>query len=101
MTCNQAPTIDCYDGNANARPGQTSFFGSNRGDGSFDYNCDGIQEHYLTTVSTCYETFGFGQTVGWRNLDPSCGVTNDYTFVDQSENGNCSFGWTSTVQQCR
>ena len=32
---------DCYDGNANARPGQTNYFASNRGDGSFDYNCDG------------------------------------------------------------
>jgi hypothetical protein len=34
-------TNDCYDSNANARPGQTSYFASNRGDGSFDYDCDG------------------------------------------------------------
>jgi hypothetical protein len=31
---------DCYDNNANAHFFQTSFFTVNRGDGSFDYNCD-------------------------------------------------------------
>ena len=30
---------DCYDSNANARPGQCSYFATNRGDGSFDYDC--------------------------------------------------------------
>lgn len=34
-------TNDCYDSSANARPNQTAFFSTNRGDGSFDYNCDG------------------------------------------------------------
>lgn len=34
-------TLDCYDNNANAKPGQTAYFGTNRGDGSFDYDCDG------------------------------------------------------------
>ena len=34
---------DCFDGNANASPSQDQFFDSNRGDGSFDYNCDGTQ----------------------------------------------------------
>ncbi len=31
---------DCYDNNANAKPGQTAYFTVHRGDGSFDYNCD-------------------------------------------------------------
>lgn len=35
---------DCYDGNAEARPGQTSRFSVHRGDGSFDYDCDGTAE---------------------------------------------------------
>jgi len=34
------PKTDCYDFNADAYPGQESFFGRERGDGSFDYNCD-------------------------------------------------------------
>lgn len=36
-----ANNSDCYDSNYNARPGQTQCFSSHRGDGSFDYNCDG------------------------------------------------------------
>jgi len=32
---------DCYDSNANAKPGQTNYYTVNRGDGSFDYDCDG------------------------------------------------------------
>jgi hypothetical protein len=37
---------DCYDGNPEARPGQTKYFGVPRGnnDNSFDYNCDGFSE---------------------------------------------------------
>ncbi|MBI2592750.1 MAG: hypothetical protein HYW37_01125 [Candidatus Colwellbacteria bacterium] len=35
---------DCYDSNANAKPGQTAYYSSNRGDGSFDYNCSGVNE---------------------------------------------------------
>jgi hypothetical protein len=36
---------DCYDSNANAKPGQTTCYTSNRGDGSFDYNCDSSQSN--------------------------------------------------------
>src|SRR5262249_19317637 len=32
---------DCYDSNANARPGQTSCFSTDRGDGSYDCDCSG------------------------------------------------------------
>ncbi|GEM_PF-3454547 len=35
---------DCYDGNINAFPNQTQYFAGHRGDGSFDYNCDGVIE---------------------------------------------------------
>jgi len=46
---------DCYDYNANAHPGQTSYFTTNRGDGSFDYDCDGmISETPNPGTSSCY-----------------------------------------------
>jgi hypothetical protein len=35
---------DCYDINANAKPGQTAYFTTDRGDGSFDYNCNQAKE---------------------------------------------------------
>ena len=45
------PTDDCYDLNADARPGQTSYFRDDRGDGSFDYNCNGTEEKIIAPGS--------------------------------------------------
>ncbi len=44
-TCYALPKLytDCFDFNANAKPGQLALFTVDRGDGSFDYNCDGAQ----------------------------------------------------------
>lgn len=42
-TTGSSGNTDCYDGSANAYPGSTNGgvgFGSSRGDGSFDFNCD-------------------------------------------------------------
>lgn len=44
---------DCYDANANARPGQASYFSSHRGDGSYDYNCNGSQDKHSSTCAWC------------------------------------------------
>ena len=41
----QIAGTDCYDSNANAKPEQTSYFGGQRGDGSFDYNCNSVEDH--------------------------------------------------------
>lgn len=50
---------DCYDSNANAKPGQTGTFTSNRGDGSFDYNCDGsITPSFTYHATEDYPTSG-------------------------------------------
>jgi len=57
---------DCYDVNSSARPGQTTYYQSHRGDGSFDYNCDEVDEKntaicYSATIGTnpsgvgCYD----------------------------------------------
>jgi hypothetical protein len=45
---------DCYDQNAEARPGQTEYFTVHRGDGSFDYNCNGSIEKKNTTIARCF-----------------------------------------------
>ncbi|MBI3206610.1 MAG: hypothetical protein HYZ29_34045 [Myxococcales bacterium] len=42
---------DCYDNNKDAKPGQTQWFPTHRGDNSFDYNCDGTQEKQYPVVS--------------------------------------------------
>jgi len=46
-------STDCYDSNANAKPGQTQYFSAHRGDGSYDYNCDGSQGKNVNTCNTC------------------------------------------------
>lgn len=43
---------DCYDHNAQAYPGQTEFKKTERGDGSFDYNCDGAEEKAVRNIGT-------------------------------------------------
>lgn len=51
---------DCYDENADAYPGQTESFAMHRGDGSFDFDCDGVEEPLWVERGTC------------PKLDPSC-----------------------------
>jgi hypothetical protein len=69
---------DCYDYNVNARPGQSSYFGSNRGDGSFDYDCSGNEEspYGFNTApthkcifdgSSCLDANAIYQDPGWGN----------------------------------
>jgi hypothetical protein len=118
-------TKDCYDDNANAWPGQTSYFGTNRGDGKFDYNCDGSDEkQYSGKTTGCswdFEPFSCEiDTAGWTGSVPSCGKTGVYSsdcegeydavcifFCAYSDPSLCSSCWTcdsndaTTTQSCR
>ena len=53
-------TADCYDvnstGGVNAKPGQTAFFTVNRGDGSYDYNCDGTANGIANLATLTFNT---------------------------------------------
>lgn len=51
---------DCYDANASAKPGQTAYFTANRGDGSFDYNCDGVETKSPSLVVDSCTITGLG-----------------------------------------
>lgn len=68
-------TNDCYDSNANAKPGQTAYYSTNRGDGSFDYNCDSVATksetatNYYCTASLSTTPFG---TTGKQSDGGSC-----------------------------
>jgi hypothetical protein len=79
---------DCYDANVDARPGQTVFFYDDRGDGSWDYNCDGVQtkQDARATVYQCEDylqptfppTWGCNFTQGWEASAPGCGETENW-----------------------
>ncbi|MET0284230.1 MAG: hypothetical protein ABW352_07160 [Polyangiales bacterium] len=46
---------DCFDYNERAYPNATGQFLQNRGDGSFDYDCDGVETKLHTKVASCPE----------------------------------------------
>lgn len=96
---------DCYDSNANAKPGQTGWFTTNRGDGSFDYNCDGNVASVISgnrmgyTIPSCAAsdsaTIGYGFAYGyWQNADCATPFTQTNLFNrDQNTNRASCAGW--------
>lgn len=78
-------TTDCYDQNANAHPDQTQYFTSQRGDGSFDYDCSG-------TVSPQYSNIGANCGGYQVTTNSNCTFTNStYT---------CFIGSATTAANC-
>jgi len=102
---------DCYDSSSSAYPGQTSYFLQNRGDGSFDYNCDNSITKYLTSGTynkgsnvvwtdsyyngTCFQHRGFYSTFTSTSLAGlSCGETGQD--IEQISSFSDEFGVTYT-----
>ncbi|TNE87567.1 MAG: hypothetical protein EP330_17880 [Deltaproteobacteria bacterium] len=119
-------TNDCYDQNANARPNQTGWFASHRGDGSFDYNCDNAQEkRYNGRSSPCYAEFApftcETNSAGWSSSEPACGGSGTYvpdcsnsydaicmaaclitgTYLSCTQCYTCDERYNTQQQQCR
>ena len=63
---------DCYDSNPDAFPGQTNFFATDRGDGSFDYDCNGESQRELTQTGSCDNGTA---NEGWDGAVPAPGQT--------------------------
>lgn len=81
---------DCLDSNAAVHPLQAAFFTSHRGDGSYDYDCNGVEEVAYRAWGSCKPNAahtacvptvisqGYGDVV-WYNgnsfyTPPACGV---------------------------
>ncbi len=62
---------DCYDSNANANPGDVAYFTSDRGDGSYDYNCNSATDYQHTSTyidkSGWFGTSSFYQVLSGAN----------------------------------
>ena len=96
---------DCFDDNADAHPGQTAHFTVDRGDGGFDYDCDGAESaELLTTVGACTCDTGGGtyalDTEGWVNGDPGCGGAGYYLDGDEDCPDRLYNGFIGSYQQC-
>ncbi len=58
---------DCYDDNPDVYPGQTAAFDVDRGDGSYDYDCDGVEQASALEFRdpTCDVSACLGREPGW------------------------------------
>lgn len=94
---------DCYDQNTDAHPGQTQYFISQRGDGSFDYDCSG-------STQTQYPYWGVGcgtAQVSTTTSQNSCfiswicgGVGAATIAIDCGKNGNFLNDQQPDLYQC-
>jgi hypothetical protein len=96
-----ANSADCYDGNGNAHPGQASFFSTDRGDGSFDYDCNGQADQELRNVDPQFCVCGNGCSVstGWRGAIPACGESGN--FAVGGDGKTCDAIIVPVTQPCR
>ncbi len=92
---------DCYDKNAMARPGQFAFFVNHRGDGSFDYNCDGKQSQRYTKPGSCNNCKSAVIDIGFLQPSPACGKTGRWVERCRFDVGKCSAITISKRQECR
>ena len=96
---------DCYDSNASANPAASSYSYYNRGDGSYDFNCDGASTQYSTAVYTCSTSWtGWscsGYTSGWSGTAAACGAAGTWKSGCSASWWSCSASSSaSAVQPC-
>lgn len=99
---------DCYDGNPDAHPGQLLTFRSDRGDGSFDYDCNGTEDKQLDVAGQCgappltcnFVPNGFQR--GWVDGPiAECGETGQLLFQCLPADDGCEPRTEPRVQACR
>lgn len=91
---------DCYDLNSSAKPGQTNSFPTDRGDGSFDYDCDGDQTVQDTAKGFCPGIGVCIVTVGWEGEVPECGAQHPWV-TGCGTLAICPTETEPRVQRCR
>lgn len=104
-----ANALDCYDQNPEAHPGQARFFPLNRGDGGFDYDCDGQVAKAEQVVSGgCREVTILGYPTkcwadpGWLGGVPECGQQGRWLAECEVSALSCTaVKEARTVQGCR
>ncbi len=74
---------DCYDHNRRVHPGQHDYYAVERGDGSYDYDCDGRETPRFTTRAYCREkeAGGCARASGWAQRKiPKCGEPAEFAW---------------------
>jgi len=66
---------DCYDANPDANPDQREWFPADRGDGSWDYDCDGNERQRWTGIGCSVNILDECTASHWCGPVPACGDT--------------------------
>ena len=93
--------VDCCDDDDRVFPGQTLYFEYPSNEGSFDYNCDGIEEMEWAELHECYEGNDLCELRlgGWQDYVPVCrGV--GYWVSDCGTGHNCRATNSRKIQAC-
>ncbi len=99
--------VDCFDDNGDARPGQSAFFTTDRGDGSFDYDCSGTETLRFPHMSPAVclpmavPTCQCSTTQGWRTSRPACGETGTWIIRCGRTCSDCSVSGAETDSESR
>ena len=94
---------DCNDADSRAHPAQTGFFSEPDGAGSYDYNCDGIEEQQHSTTAWCNgDANGTGCVGdGWALGVPGCGTSGLLAHCTPYLGLVCGPVPSPDVQRCR
>jgi Putative metal-binding motif len=96
---------DCYDSNTNANPGTSTYYSADRGDGSYDYNCDGSETKRYTDNYSCTGAvyICLDYTNGWSSSsDPACGASGNWRTSCTASLTSCTYDSTAArTQTCR
>ena len=106
MTATQSG--DCYDGNSAARPGQSNWFTSHRGDGNHDFNCDSqaTKRHTAQSGGCAFFSNLCNGGTGWSGSPPACGTSGTWRggcqYVFDWFSSGCYWSYSySRPQECR
>ena len=93
---------DCYDDSVDVFPGQVGWYTKDRGDGSFDYDCDGnSQRQHLKTGGKCGGWPSCSTKHGWTSTLPDCGVWGSWVYDCDTKIASCDKESDPLQQSCR
>jgi hypothetical protein len=94
-------STDCYDGNVNAHPGQAASFDGERGDGSFDYDCNGVGTPDATVIGKCGSVPFCSGSPGWKASAPECGKSGTWLATCTGLTTICGQTMETRIQKCK
>jgi len=94
-------STDCYDGSSSANPAQSTYFTTDRGDGSFDYDCNGSEDKYYTATGSCTGWPFCSGSDGWTSGVAACGSSASWQTSCSTDWFSCDSSTSTYTQACR